>query len=351
MKILYLAFVRMPTEKAHGAQIMKTCEALSDAGASVTLAVPNRKTPISEDAYQYYGVRSVFETIRLGVPDLVFWGPLGFLVSALWFSERAKFLKLFWEVDVIYSRDAFVLLQYVLLGRKLVYEAHTKPTAISLFVAKRAYKVVVISEGLRDAYVARGVEEQKICVAHDGIDLGVFTQKFDQHEVRTKYGVPDGKVALYVGRIDRGKGAEVLAAASMYTGYQIVLVGPGPLKGVLSRKYPHVQFLDPTPYKDLPEVLSMGDVLVLPNVGDEVNASTYTSPLKAFAYLAAGKPIVASNVPALQAVLPGDTTFVSPNDPEALGRGIDAHGAAPNLSFVEQYTWQARAVRIMNCLV
>ena len=28
MHILYLAFIRLPTEKAHGAQIMKTCEAV-----------------------------------------------------------------------------------------------------------------------------------------------------------------------------------------------------------------------------------------------------------------------------------------------------------------------------------
>lgn len=341
----------MPTEKAHGAQIMKTCEALADSGASVMLAVPHRKTPISEDAYTYYGVREVFETIRVGILDLVSWGPVGFMVSALWFSERVKLLKQFWEVDIIYSRDAFVLLQYVLLGRKSVYEAHTKPTWVSIFVARRAYRVVVISEGLRDAYKAVGITEEKICVAHDGIDLVPFEESFDQKKVRTKYGVPEGKVALYVGRIDRGKGAEVLAAASMHTNCNVVFVGEGPLKEQLAQKYPHVLFLEQTPYRDLPEVLSMGDVLVLPNVGDEVNASTYTSPLKAFAYLAAGKPIVASDVPALRAVLPEGTTFITPDDAGALARGIDAHGEAPGEGTVEKYTWHARAKHIIDCLV
>ena len=42
MNILYLANVRLPTEKAHGAQIMKTCEALAAAGAhNVTLGRPS----------------------------------------------------------------------------------------------------------------------------------------------------------------------------------------------------------------------------------------------------------------------------------------------------------------------
>ena len=29
MKIIYIANIRLPTEKAHGIQIMKTCEALA----------------------------------------------------------------------------------------------------------------------------------------------------------------------------------------------------------------------------------------------------------------------------------------------------------------------------------
>jgi hypothetical protein len=42
MKILYLADIRLPTEKAHGLQIMKTCEALAKQGVVVTLLVPSK---------------------------------------------------------------------------------------------------------------------------------------------------------------------------------------------------------------------------------------------------------------------------------------------------------------------
>ena len=37
MKLLYLANIRLPTEKAHGLQIMQNCEAFADVGAEVTL--------------------------------------------------------------------------------------------------------------------------------------------------------------------------------------------------------------------------------------------------------------------------------------------------------------------------
>src|SRR3989344_48411 len=134
MNLLYLAFIRLPTEKAHGVQIMKTCEALSEAGAEVELVVPGRKTHIAEDPFSYYGVKKNFTLTTLNAPDWVGkLGSFGFVFSALWFSEAARWRKSFWMADVIYSRDALVLFQYILLGRKLVYEAHTKPTVISIF--------------------------------------------------------------------------------------------------------------------------------------------------------------------------------------------------------------------------
>ena len=40
IKMCYLADVRMPTEKAHGIQIMKTCEAFADVGINIKLFVP-----------------------------------------------------------------------------------------------------------------------------------------------------------------------------------------------------------------------------------------------------------------------------------------------------------------------
>ena len=39
MKLIYLANARIPTEKAHGRQIMKMCEAFVDAGLEVELEV------------------------------------------------------------------------------------------------------------------------------------------------------------------------------------------------------------------------------------------------------------------------------------------------------------------------
>jgi len=59
MKLIYLANIRMPTEKAHGVQIMKMCEAFSENGVSVDLIVSERGDA-KKDPFQYYGVKNNF---------------------------------------------------------------------------------------------------------------------------------------------------------------------------------------------------------------------------------------------------------------------------------------------------
>jgi glycosyltransferase involved in cell wall biosynthesis len=344
MQIAYLAFARLPTEKAHGLPIIKTCEALTVAGVDVTLVIPGRKSAIAEDVHAYYGIEKTFSLLSLNTPDWVRWGSLGWGLSALLFSEVAKWQSVFWTADIVYSRDAFVLLQYVLLGRSLVYEAHTAPTWVSTFVARRAHRVVVISNGLRDAYVARGVPLSKIVVAHDAIDPRQFLGEYDKAALRQKYGVPEGRVALYVGRIEREKGARTFAAVSELTNTHIVLIGSGKEREALMREYPKALYLPETKYRDLGEVLAMADVLVIPNSAQTKDASVYTSPLKAFAYLAAKKPIVATRVPALVEIFGDHVVYAEPDSPQSLAAAIENANTAPVLA---PYTWDARATTIL----
>ncbi len=49
MTIEYIVNARMPTEKAHGVQIMQMGEAIASLGHTVQLVVSNRTTGIHED--------------------------------------------------------------------------------------------------------------------------------------------------------------------------------------------------------------------------------------------------------------------------------------------------------------
>lgn len=360
MRIQYLAFVRLPTEKAHGLQIMKTCESLAEAGHEVELVIPGRKTDIDEDAFSYHGAESTFKIKELKSLDLVRFGFLGFILSLVSFSESAVWRKEYWSADVIFSRDALVLFQHILLGRKFVYEAHNDPTWISVLVAKRAHVTVAISEGLRSEYVQRGVRAEKIIVVPDAVDTELFRNALPKIDARRRLGIPEGeKIAMYVGKIDHPKGADVFAESSEHlpSDTRAVLVGEGPTLIALKKKYPKAFFVPSTKYTELPNVLAAADVVVLPNSGESTESARNTSPLKLFAYMASGAPIVASDVPAIREVLPDyATTYVRPDDAKALAEGIShalANGTEKGENakrLAEGYSWDSRARRILESL-
>ncbi|HEV8666352.1 MAG TPA: hypothetical protein VN665_00695, partial [Candidatus Paceibacterota bacterium] len=66
MKIYYVANARMPTEKAHGIQIAKMCEAFIESGIDLTLVVPSRKTT-PESVQEFYNLRTPVAVQRLWV--------------------------------------------------------------------------------------------------------------------------------------------------------------------------------------------------------------------------------------------------------------------------------------------
>ena len=98
------------------------------------------------------------------------------------------------------------------------------------------------------------------------------------------------------------------------------------------------------------------DVVALPNPASAIS-STFTSPLKLFEYMVSGRPIVASDLPAVREILRDgeNALLVEPGNPEALAAGIrrirnDAalgrRLAAQAMLDAGQYTWARRAERL-----
>ena len=95
MKILYIANIRLPTEKAHGIQIMKMCEAFADIGHKVELIVPWRFNFIKIEPFEYYGVKKNFKITKLPSLDLVWLGRIGFWAQSFTFAEVSGWYALF----------------------------------------------------------------------------------------------------------------------------------------------------------------------------------------------------------------------------------------------------------------
>ncbi|MBY0293794.1 hypothetical protein K2Q08_00480, partial [Patescibacteria group bacterium] len=159
MNIAYIANIRFPTEKAHGAAIAKACEALVKAGEDVTLLVPARKNHLTIPALQYYGIKLSFVIRSLACIDTVKFGKLGFWLQSLTFAGSALTYVRSSPHDIVYSRDELVLAVLALCGvRNIYWESHDGTWNIaSRYVARKARGIVVVSNGLKEFYVEKGI--------------------------------------------------------------------------------------------------------------------------------------------------------------------------------------------------
>ena len=158
------------------------------------------------------------------------------------------------------------------------------------FLLARANEVVVCSPGLA---AARG-RERPVRIITNAVDAARYRVPTERPP-----DLPRDPVAVYVGTLhrDRLDVGLVLRAADAAPGIQFAFVGPVALGGddvATLRARPNVSLLGPRPSASVPAYLQHASVLVVPHV---VNAFTNSlDPIKAYEYLAAGRPVVTTPV-------------------------------------------------------
>jgi len=369
-KLIYIANLRLPTERAHSIQIMKMCEAFVSQGVEVELVIPDKRNNLGEsEVFEYYGIKNFFKIKRILSTDLLgktrFFGKLFYWIDLLTFL-----LGLYWTVkiegeSIIYSRDPILFLPF--LGREkcpMWAEIHDIPNHQLFFfrLLRRVAGVVVITKHLKNILVEMGLGENKIMVAPDAVDIEGFDINVYQKKIRQKLNIPlDRKVVMYTGLFDEWKGYRTLLDASLITSseVQVVMMGGTPEQvNHLKKKYPKVIFLGFRPYNELAENQRAADILVVPN-SDKVMISKYfTSPLKLFAYMTSGVPIIASDLPSLREIVDELMVFFFiPDDPGSLANIINyvlnspsdaKNKAGEALIKVKQYSWQNRAKKVLE---
>ncbi|MCB9453908.1 MAG: glycosyltransferase [Anaerolineaceae bacterium] len=390
MKLLYIADIRLPTEKAHGLQIMQNCEAFAQTGADVTLWIPRRiNTPelrAIRDVWRHYGTTRNFNLRRLFTLDLLPLVPgqggklaaLAFYLQLGTFTLAAVLRALFTPADVYYSRDAAVILALSLVkpGRRLVYEAHRLNAGragrwMQRQVTRRAGTVVAVTKKLADGLVERGAKPERVLVAHDGIRRERFADLPSQAEARAALGWPgDAFIVGYVGRLqtlsmDKGVGT-LIAALAQVAGASLGLVG-GPddmaeafrahwlALGLEVERFLNAGQVAP---ERVPLCLSALDVCAMPFPWT-THFAYYASPMKIFEYMASGRAIVASDLPSTaEVVTHGESALLTPpSDVAALAAAIMWLRDDPALrerlaaqalhTVMTHYTWESRAAAIL----
>jgi len=371
--LTYISNARIPSEKANSIQSMNQCAALAER-YRLTFWYARRRDALPEgDIFGYYGTTRNF-TLR-EIPS--FDSPAlksiseraGFLLQALSFSFYCTLRLMRDETPVVYTRHSLDVLFAPLVrmcrpGRILIFEDHDGILRSRSALKSRLLNVydgiAVTSERHKRDLVEKGFPEKDILVAPNGVDL-------------TKYPADEGCLPsdgpchiCYAGNLFVRKGVYTLVDAFRMFPKDSVLhiVGGDPNTIPPFQQYvgsggnlSDIRIHGHVPPSDVSRFLKQAHVLVLPNSGRDPLSRDFTSPLKLFEYMAAGKPIVASRVPAVQEILEDrrNALLVEPDDPEALAAAICELRNRPDLArriarnarrTVEQYTWSGRAEKI-----
>lgn len=349
------------------------CQALAQLGHELHL-VASQFAPVSLDSiFDYYGVSRRFKvTLLKGRTDKVH-GLFLYLLRFYLFLKKRKKAGL---PDLIFSRDLFTLTVATLFSDVPFYfEAHKPPTSfIHFWLTRRLMrnrnlkKLIVITGALQEEY--RGLfpelPAEKILVAPDGADMP--EEAPDGGEDSNLKG---SRLTIgYVGSLYPGRGLEViLGLAKRLPQYEFLIVG-GSAKDVerwrnscISQE--NICFTGYVPPRELARHYRKIDIVLAPYqekvaISGGGDTARWMSPLKIFEYMAYGKPIIASDLPALKEILTHDhnALLCPPACLDEWTKAVQLLAEDQNLRhrlaatafscLQEKYTWEKRAAAIIN---
>jgi len=222
-KILYLANLRLPTEKAYGIQISKMCEAFADQGADLTLVYPYRKNKIKDDFFNYYFIKNNFKLKKIWSPDFYLSGNLdriSFYIKNFISAVLLSIYSLFKKADIIYSRDELIIftLSFFRKSSSLALEVHRIGKSKMLFYKrfkKINLKIIAITQAIKNELLNSGFKGANLFVAPDAVHFEQFDIDLSKEDARRKLNLPiDKTMVIYTGHLFEWKGVYTLLEAA-----------------------------------------------------------------------------------------------------------------------------------------
>lgn len=347
---------------------MKMCAALALAGHEVDLYA-KVGVGAAGSPFEFYGVPETFRIVYAQRP------PIRGLGAVLYARDvRRQMAGAGRTYDLLYARHLYSLAVAADRGDKLLYEAHAAPrhpvqrySERQLFKHPKFARLVTISRVLADDYHALfpGLAANKTLVAHDGADepeRTASTVAMDTRRLRVGY----------VGQLYAGKGMEVISRMPVLLPELDFHVTGGSEADISEWKArlsaPNIHFHGFVPHAAVGEHIDRSDIVLAPYqehvsvYGRSASVARWMSPLKLFEYMARGRAIVCSDLPVLREVLTHgvDALLVPPDNIEAWSAAIrrlasDSElrarlGSRARQRFIENFTWRARAVRVLEGL-
>ncbi|MFQ5977112.1 MAG: glycosyltransferase [Candidatus Heimdallarchaeota archaeon] len=372
MRLYYFHPSRIPTEKAHGKSIVKTCEALGRY-AEVILIFPGRRT-IRQNLFDYYGVERNFRVVK--TPTVDFFTKLNeryaFLAECILFlffamillaKDKNKKIVLCREYFMVY----FFGILHIFLRASVYLELHSfKFNRMFDKALELSSGVFVINNQMKRILRHAGYERKRIDVLPVGVTLSDFIVDgggFNAAALRKKFGINEEDIVVgHLGTLrvmGMDKGVQFLIRAFLEAVksnpyLRLLFIG---LKqdeiGLTHDRIVCTGFINP---KLVPKYLSIIDAGMIP-FPFTTYYRNFPSPMKLFEYMASGKGVVSAELPPIKEVLGELGIYYDPKRIESLIevlKNLDSDALRIQGAFFRKqasnYTWDRRARTILISL-
>jgi colanic acid biosynthesis glycosyl transferase WcaI len=167
---------------------------------------------------------------------------------------------------------------------------------------RKATQIIVVTHGIYDRLIKRGISEKKLYYVPNGANLDLFTfNPYERERIRHEMGLENKFIAIYAGIHGLAQGLETVLETARYMEsnslVHFILIGDGPKKAEivsLARSYnlPNITLLPEKPREQIPAYLSAADVALAPL--KKVDIFKGALPSKIFDAWACERPVILS---------------------------------------------------------
>jgi len=232
--------------------------------------------------------------------------------------------------------------------------------------ARRAARVVTVNEPYARVMAGRWDVPMPLIVLNCAWRRQPPSERPDR--IRAALGLaPERRIVLYHGGFSRDRGIEQLidGLSLLPADVDLVLLGYGVLEATLRARAAdpalggRLHVLPAVPPTELIDWVASADIVAMPIQPTTLN-HRLTTPNKLFEAMAAGVPVVASDLPGMSGIVreSGCGTLVDPTDPTAIATAIRALLDLPEAdraaigrrgleAHLETYNWDAQSARLL----
>ena len=190
--------------------------------------------------------------------------------------------------------------------------------ALEIQAAKNASHVFTITDSVKNVLLKNGIEEEKITLLPNAVDIDKFTPRERNERIEQKFGLKGMTTIGYIGSFTDYEGLDYLLKAGAklkekYEGkFKLLMVGDGVVLDNLKNLSKElkldndVHFTGRIDHNDVLNYYSVIDIAVYPRKGTKV--CEIVSPLKPLEAMAIEKTVIASNVKALSEMVKNNET-------------------------------------------